>query len=217
MTSSIISSSPRYYHDNAARRQAKSVGAGMVWHRGMSTLAYILGFGLIALVLHEFFHFVTLRALGGDGYITFSWGHGLTHLVDQPSHLWAVYLGGGLLTGVFFLVVFWIWAWSSRTVHNTNIEMAAFAWGLGSIAYAPTELLASNPTIGLIAFALGFGAGAAVYFTKLLNWLDSPPAKELVDPAAEGPAFSANPLPGQQSRHPALSGKSMSKNQISPP
>ena len=37
------------------------------WQRAISTLVYVLGFGLIAIVLHEFFHFVTLRALGGGG------------------------------------------------------------------------------------------------------------------------------------------------------
>ena len=192
----IVPNARRSYHGDLNRKGGQSEGAAMAWQRGMSTLAYMVGFGLIAVILHEFFHFVTLRALGGDGYITFGWGHGLTYFTDQPSHLWAVYLSGGLLTGVFFLLVFWFWAWSSRTVHDTNVEVAAFAWALGSLAYAPTELLPSLPTIGLIAFAIGFGTGVAVYFTKLINWLDSPQERGLGDQAVEKSAFSVDPSSG---------------------
>ena len=44
----------------------------------LSTLADVAVVGLVALVLHEFFHFVTLQALGGSGYITFDWDSGRT-------------------------------------------------------------------------------------------------------------------------------------------
>lgn len=147
--------------------------AAAPWHRVMSTLACVLGFGLIALVLHEFFHFVTLLALGGDGYITFGWEQGLTHFVKQPSHLWAVHLSGGVLTALFFILVIWFWAWSSRTAHDVNVEAAAFAWALGSIAYAPTELMATSPAVGAVAFGIGFSIAGAVYFMKLMNWMVS--------------------------------------------
>ena len=152
---------------------ALSTRAPVPWHRVISTLACVLGFGLIAVVLHEFFHFLTLRALGGDGYITFGWEQGLTHFVDQPSHLWAVNLSGGLLTALFFILAIWFWAWSSRTAHSVNVEAAAFAWALGSIAYAPTELMATSPAIGAAAFGIGFSIAGAVYFVKLMNWLIS--------------------------------------------
>ena len=72
-----------------------------------STLANVVGMGLVALVLHEFFHLVTLQALGGSGYITFGWDLGLTHFTELPDHLWAVRLSGGLLTGAFLLLFFW--------------------------------------------------------------------------------------------------------------
>ena len=154
--------------------QALSAVAPWSWHRVVSTLAHVLGFGLIGLVLHEFFHLVVLQALGGEGFITFDWELGFTHFTEQPSYLWVVQLSGGLLTGVFLLFVFWFWAWSSGAVNNTSIEVAAFAWALGSLAYAPTELLASSPTIGLVAFVIGFSAAAAVYFMKLMNWVAGP-------------------------------------------
>ncbi len=35
---------------------ALPAGAVSPWHRVMSTLAQVLGFGLVALALHEFFH-----------------------------------------------------------------------------------------------------------------------------------------------------------------
>ena len=139
----------------------------------MSTLVYVLGFGLIAIVLHEFFHYVTLRALGGEGYITFNWEFGLTHFTHLPAQLWAVQLSGGLLTGAFLLVVFWGWAWSSQTAHDTNLEVATFAWALGNLFYAPTEVVTSSPLIGVAAFGIGFSVGGALYFAKLMNWFFS--------------------------------------------
>ena len=87
-----------------AHQTVPKISSG-TWQRAISTLVYVLGFGLIAIVLHEFFHFVTLRALGGEGYITFDWEFGLTHFTQLPAHLWAVQLSGGLLAGAFLLVV----------------------------------------------------------------------------------------------------------------
>jgi len=142
-------------------------------HRVMSTLMLVAGFGVVALVLHEFFHFVVLRALGGDGYLTFDMELGLTHFTLLPSHLWLVHLSGGLLTGAFLLVGFWYWARSSGSSHLTNVEVVAFAWALGHIAYAPTELITSSPLLGAIGFGVGFGVAVILYFTKLMNWLAS--------------------------------------------
>ena len=149
--------------------------AGVVspWHRVMSTLAHVLGFGLVALTLHEFFHLLVLQALGGAGFITFDWELGFTHFTEPPSYLWAVQLSGGLLTGAFLLLIFWFWAWSSRTVHNTNMEVAAFAWALGNLAYAPIELMTSSPAAGAGAFGIGFSTAALLYFTRLMSWLDA--------------------------------------------
>ena len=130
-----------------------------------------MGFGLITLVMHEFFHFAALQALGGDGYITFSTQEGFTHFTTTPSHVWAVKLSGGLLTAIFFLSVFWVWAWSSDTPNDTNLEVAAFTWGIGNLAYAPVELLTSSPEVGVAAFGIGFSAAAAVYVVKLSNWM----------------------------------------------
>ena len=137
----------------------------------MSTLAYLVGFGLVALVMHEFFHYVVLRALGGDGYITFGMQEGFTHFTVTPNHVWAVNLSGGLLTGAFFLSAFWVWAWSSNSPHDTNLEVAAFTWGVGNLAYAPIEMLTSSPTVGVMMFGIGFVAAAIIYFVKLMNWM----------------------------------------------
>ena len=152
---------------------AMALPAGKVspWHRVMSTLAHVLGFGLVALALHEFFHLMVLQALGGEGYITFDGEFGFTHFTELPSYPWAVQLSGGLLTGIFLLVVFWFWAWSSRTAPNTNLEVAAFAWALGNFAYAPIELVTSSPTVGAMVFGIGFSVAALLYFTRLMNWL----------------------------------------------
>ncbi len=99
---------------------------------------------------------------------------GFTHFTEPPSHLWAVQLSGGLLTGAFLLLVFWVWAWSSRTAHNINMEVAAFSWALGNLAYAPMEMVTSSPTVGAMAFGIGFSAAALLYFTRLMNWVASP-------------------------------------------
>ena len=137
----------------------------------LSTLANMAGFGLVALVLHEFFHFVTLQALGGSGYITFDWDLGRTHFTGLPNHLWAVRLSGGLLTGAFLLLFFWFREYSSRSARNMSRELAAFAWALGHLAYAPVEMLGYSPTVGALAFGIGFGAAGAVYLKKLIESL----------------------------------------------
>ena len=148
----------------------------------MSTLAYLIGFGLVAMVMHEFFHLAVLRALGGEGYITFTMREGFTHFTVIPNNVWAVYLSGGLLTGVFFLLAFWVWAWSSDSPHDTNLEVAAFTWGIGNLAYAPIELLASSQAVGMMVFGVGFTAAALVYFVKLSKWMASDQGGVLVQP-----------------------------------
>ena len=150
--------------------QALPAGALSPWHRVISTLAHVLGFGLVALAMHEFFHLLVLQALGGEGFMTFGWQLGFTHFTEPPIYLWPVQLGGGLLTGAFFLLVFWFWAWS-RTAPNTNMEAAAFAWALGNLTYAPLEMVSASPTVGAIAFGIGFITAAQLYFTRLMNWL----------------------------------------------
>ena len=137
----------------------------------LSTLANVAGFGLVALVLHEFFHFVTLQALGGSGYITFDWDLGRTYFTDLPNHLGAVRLSGGLLTGAFLLLYFWFREYSTRSARNVSRELAAFAWALGHLAYAPVEMLGYSPTVGALAFGIGFGAAGAVYLKKLIESL----------------------------------------------
>ena len=139
--------------------------------RAMSTLAYLVGFGLVALVMHEFFHLLVLRALGGDGYITFTLREGFTHFTATPDNVWAVHLSGGLLTAAFFLLAFWVWAWSSDSPHDTNLEVAAFTWGIGNLAYAPVEMLVSSQAVGVMMFAVGFTAAAILYFVKLSKWM----------------------------------------------
>ena len=169
--------------------------------RVISTLAYLVGFGLVSLVMHEFFHFMVLRALGGDGYITFSMQEGFTHFTVTPNHVWAVHLSGGLLTGIFFLSMFWVWAWSSDTRQDTNLEVAAFTWGVANLTYAPIEFLGSTPTFGAIMFGIGFATAAVIYITKLSNWMatdsDRPVAVETARPAI-GSAGSVSVGPGQR-------------------
>ena len=141
------------------------------WKRGISTLAYLVGFGLVALVMHEFFHLAVLQALGGEGYITFSTREGFTHFTATPDNVWAVHLSGGLLTAAFFLLAFWVWAWSSDSPHDTNLEVAAFTWGIGNLVYAPIEMLSYSQTVGAMMFGVGFAAAAILYFAKLSNWM----------------------------------------------
>lgn len=147
------------------------VGAVIPWHRVVSTLADVARFGLVALVLHEFFHIVTLQALGGSGHITFDWEMGRTHFTGLPNHLWAVRLSGGLLTGAFLLLFFWFREYSSPSARNMVWNPAAFAWALGHLAYAPVEMLGYSPTVGALAFGIGFGAAGAVYLKKLIESL----------------------------------------------
>ena len=148
--------------------------SGWFWPQVLSTLADLAGFGLVALVLHEFFHYVTLQALGGSGYITFDWEMGRTHFTGLPHHLWAVRLSGGLLTGAFLLLFFWFRPRcnrGSRSAQNLSRELAAFAWALGHAAYAPVEMLGYSPAMGALAFGIGFGAAGAVYLKKLIDSL----------------------------------------------
>lgn len=154
--------------------------------RGASTLSYVGSFGLISLVIHEFFHLVVLGALGGDGYITFDLQQGFTHFTAAPHHIWAVELSGGILTSTFFLLAFWSWARLSATPHDTNLEVAAFTSGIGNLVYAPTELLTASQAVGLAAFGAGFAAAAILYFTRLSRWI-APDPTSVPLPGPTGP------------------------------
>lgn len=144
------------------------------WQRALNALSYLVGFGLVAMVLHEFFHFVVLYGLGGEGYITFSLGVGLTHFTQFPDNPWVVQLSGGLLTGVFLLTIFWFGAWSSRPRNNTGMEAGVFVWAVGSLAYAPMEVITTSPTAAAAAFGLGISVAAALYFVRLMDWITNP-------------------------------------------
>ena len=142
-------------------------------HRALSTLAFVVGFGFVSLVMHEFFHFVMLRAFGGDGYITYSLTLGFNHFTVTPDHVWAVELSGGLLTAVFFLSAFWIWPSISDSPNDTNLEVASFTSAIGNLAYGPTEMFTSSEPIGVAAFGIGFAAAAVLYFFKLAKWIEA--------------------------------------------
>lgn len=144
------------------------------WHRALSVLSYVIGFGLVAMVLHEFFHFVALYALGGEGYITYGLEIGLTHFTQFPNHFWIVQLSGGLLTGLFLLSVFWFGTWSSRPRSNTGMEAGAFVWAVGSMAYAPMEVITTSPIAAAAAFGVGFTLAATMYFVRLMDWIAAP-------------------------------------------
>ena len=177
--------------------------------KAMSTLVYMVGFGLVALVMHEFFHYVALRALGGDGYITFSLQEGFTHFTTVPDHVWVVRLSGGLLTAVFLLLTFWIWAWSSESPNDTNLEVAAFTWGAGNLAYAPVEILTTSQTVGVLVFGIGFCAAAVLYFVKVTNWVavyDDSPIK-----TSTAHVLSTENSPIQSPSLPASSAQSISE------
>lgn len=157
------------------------------WQRAFTALSYLVGFGLVAMVLHEFFHFVALYSLGGEGYITFSMAVGLTHFTQFPDHAWVVAISGGLLTGVFLLVIFWFGAWSNRPNSNTGMEAAAFVWAIGNLVYAPMEVVTSSPAAAAAAFGVGFTLAAAWYFVRLMDWIALP---ELDDPITTAVAQS---------------------------
>ena len=112
-----------------------------------------------------------LLALGGEGYITFRTQEGFTHFTTIPDNVWAVHMSGGLLTAAFFLLAFWVWAWSSDSPHDTNLEVAAFTWGVANLACAPIELLVSSQAVGMMMFGAGFTAAAVIYFVKLSKWM----------------------------------------------
>ena len=57
--------------------------------------------------------------------------------------------------------------------HDTNLEVAAFTWGIGNLAYAPIEMLVSSQAVGAMMFSAGFAAAALVYFVKVSKWMAS--------------------------------------------
>ena len=93
---------PVFLDQRGARRLYDAAGSDALksWQRVLSTLVYILGFGLVALVLHEFFHFAALRALGGEGYITFGWGWGSRTSRNCPVTSGSLISAGGCYRGV---------------------------------------------------------------------------------------------------------------------
>jgi len=83
--------------------KALSVVAPRLWHRLVSTLAHVLGIGLVGLALHEFFHLVVLQALGGGGVYNLrlgAWVHPFHRTAEPPvggtTQRWIAH--GSLLT-----------------------------------------------------------------------------------------------------------------------
>ncbi len=89
---------------------------------------------LLSIPLHETFHFIALRVLGGDGYVVFSLRGGWTAFSDLPRHEWLVLLAGGVLTALCFSTFFW-WLVGRRR------DWSPLAVAAVHLAYAPTELL----------------------------------------------------------------------------
>ena len=141
------------------------------WKKIASTIAFLIGFGLVSLTVHEFFHYVTVQALNGVGFITYDRTGGYTWWAADTDYVWLIQLSGGLFTGIFFLLFFWLLPFLSNTKHDTNIEVAAFCYGLGNLVYAPSEILTQHSMTGALIFSIGFAAGMVLYFTKISNWM----------------------------------------------
>lgn len=101
----------------------------------------------------------------------------------------AVDLSGGLFTGLFLLIVFWPGARATRSRQsqqspqspilpksrdNTGMEVGAFVWAIGNLAYAPIEVATSSPTAAVIAIGAGFTVAAMGYFVSLMDWIAAP-------------------------------------------
>lgn len=144
----------------------------LTWKKIASTLLYLAGFYLISLTVHEFFHYITVIKLDGAAFITYNWYHGYTTwAIPNAEHNWIVQLSGGLFTGIFLLVFFWFLPFLSKTKHDTNLEVSAFAYGLGNILYAPSEILIQHNLIGASIFAIGFIVAGFFYITKISTWI----------------------------------------------
>ncbi len=92
------------------------------------------GYFLLSIPVHETFHFIALRALGGDGYVVFTLRGGWTAFSDLPRHDWLVLLAGGVLTALVFTSFFW-WLVGRRR------DWSPLAVAAVHLAYAPTELV----------------------------------------------------------------------------
>ena len=57
---------------------------------------------------------------------------------------------------------------------NTGMEMGAFVWAIGNLAYAPFEVMTSSPAAAVMGFGVGFTLAAMLYFTRLMDSIAAP-------------------------------------------
>ena len=70
---------------------------------------HYLVFLLVVTGIHEYFHLVTLRMLGGDGYIKLTWYGGACVPTVLPERgLWLFYLSGGAFTALVLFLLSWL-------------------------------------------------------------------------------------------------------------
>lgn len=139
--------------------------------------------------IHEWCHVVATRIMGGDAYVSYSPGYvatgGFTNFYPDmiPTHgMWWVYFAGGF--GVFLgCMLFWFWAWKSKTMWDMYIELPALIIAIWQLSYAffeaciyPTNQALFYNICG-VSVLIGIFGGIGIEYRRLWKWLTT---KEII-------------------------------------
>lgn len=143
--------------------------------KALSFATTSITFLVLSIPLHEFFHYIVLLALGGRGTISFfdnlaSMGH--LSIIQPPAYgLWLVTLSGGVGVAAFFLLLLYLPARLSATLHDLHYETAALTIALVHLSYAFTELVSPSHTIlANLLPSLGAALALLLIVPRLLKW-----------------------------------------------
>lgn len=138
---------------------------------------------LATVTIHEFWHWTTLTALGGQGYVTYPhWLNGWISIERWPQHgAWIVGFAGGIGVAVTF-APFWLLSRLTPTRWDLWLEAVVAAMVTWQVLYGIGEGLSwwwpTALTVGLVVSSVGGAAVLAVYWWWLWRWWMEAPIPE---------------------------------------
>jgi len=142
----------------------------------ISIVEYFIHYMVFLLVvtgIHEYFHLVTLRMLGGDGYIKLTWyGGACVPTVLPEKGLWLFYLSGGAFTALVLFLLSWLFE------NEIEERCAVLPFILNQAVYSILEatLITRLPRgeylkIAMLVGAMTHSIGILIGFLTLLEYM----------------------------------------------
>jgi len=138
-------------------------------------LISIIIFYIMAIPLHEWFHYVAGAMEHVSGSVTYPGLFGGFYVfTPMPSHPWIIYLAGGYGVAFIYYLVWWF-AWKNPSKWDLDDEVAVALVGATQFGYAIGELgwgVWNWPMwISYLLAVAGAGIVIAIYIPRMIEWI----------------------------------------------